>query len=70
VIERRDLTRRAALVERLGRVAADPSVVLTIRSVHESFEIPEDAAARLLNRLVTAGLLREVPNGLFVSSSR
>lgn len=65
--ERRNLPERAALVQRvITGVLENPSVTLSIETLQAWLDIRVDAAQRILARLVSSGLVREVQKGVFV----
>ena len=65
--ERRDLAIRAALVQRLiNSVIDNPSVTFTVDTMREWLAVPPDAAHRILAKLVSSGLMREVQRGVWV----
>lgn len=60
-MERRDIKRRAAIVQRvINDVVQNPSITLTIGTLQQWLRVPEDAARRILDRLISSGLVREV----------
>jgi hypothetical protein len=64
--ERRNLTVRAAVVQRIiNGVVQNPSVTLTVDTLQAWLNIPMDAAERILNRLASSGLVREVQKGVW-----
>jgi hypothetical protein len=64
--ERRNLTARAAVVRRvINGVVQTPSVTLTVDTLQKWLDIPVDAAARILDRLTSSGLVREVEKGVW-----
>ena len=68
--ERRNLRDRAALVQRLiNSVIDNPSVTFTVDTMHEWLGVPPDAAHRILAKLVSSGLLREVQRGVWVRNA-
>ena len=64
--ERRDLSVRAAVVKRvINGVVQNPSVTLTVDTLQTWLNIPTDAAQRILDRLASSGLVREVQKGVW-----
>jgi Fic family protein len=64
--ERRNRTNRAAVFERiLSDVVDNPAASFTFRSFQELLGVPEAAARRILETLVTAGLMAEVERGVW-----
>lgn len=64
--ERRNIAARAAVVQRvINGVVQNPSVTLTVDSLQAWLGIPTDAAARILERLASSGLVREVQKGVW-----
>jgi hypothetical protein len=65
--ERRNLGERGAKVQRLVQgVIQNPSVTLSVDTLCEWLSVPADAADRILNRLISSGLVRELNRGVFV----
>jgi hypothetical protein len=64
--ERRDISTRAAVVQRvINGVVQNPSVTLTVDTLQAWLDIPVDAAQRILQRLASSGLVREVQKGVW-----
>jgi hypothetical protein len=64
--ERRDIGTRAAVVQRvINGVVQNPSVTLTVDTLQAWLGIPMDAAQRILQRLASSGLVREVQKGVW-----
>ena len=64
--ERRNLTLRAAVVQRIiNGVVQNPSVTLTVDTMQKWLDIPMDAAERILDRLASSGLVHEVQKGVW-----
>ena len=65
--ERRNLRERAALLQALiSNVVENPSVTLTVDTLQMWVNLPRDAAARILSRLASSGLMCEIKKGVFV----
>ena len=65
-VERRNLTSRAAIVRRvIEGVVQSPSVPLTVNRLQQWLGVPVDAAHRILGRLASSGLVREVRQGVW-----
>jgi predicted transcriptional regulator len=68
--EIRDVRHRAAIVQRvIEGVVQNPSVTLTVNTLQQWLGIPVDAAQRILDRLVSSGLVREVQRGVWARGS-
>ena len=64
--ERRDIKQRAAIVQHIIEgVVQNPSVTLTVNSMQAWLGVPLDAAQRILSRLASSGLVREVQRGVW-----
>ena len=64
--ERRNIGARAAVVQRvINGVVQNPSVTLTAGTLQRWLNIPADAAERILGRLASSGLVREVERGVW-----
>lgn len=64
--ERRNISARAAVVQRvINGVVQNPSVTLTVDTLQAWLDIPVDAAQRILGRLASSGLVREVQKGVW-----
>jgi hypothetical protein len=64
--ERRNIAARAAVVQRvINGVVQNPSVTLTVEILQKWLNIPMDAAERILARLASSGLVREVQKGVW-----
>lgn len=64
--ERRNISARAAVIQRvLNGVVQNPSVTLTADTLQQWLNIPLDAAERILERLASSGLVREVQKGVW-----
>jgi DNA-binding GntR family transcriptional regulator len=64
--ERRNINSRAAIVQRvIDGVVLNPSVTLTVNSLQSWLGVPLDAAQRILQRLASSGLVREVQRGVW-----
>jgi hypothetical protein len=67
--ERRNLYERSAKLQRALNVVLDnPSVTLRVETLGAWLNVRLDAAQRILSRMVSAGLLREVQHGVFVGA--
>ena len=68
--ERRDIKSRAAIVQRvIEGVVQNPSVTLTVNSLQSWLGVPFEAAQRILSRLASSGLVREVQRGVWTRGS-
>ena len=64
--ERRDIQHRATIVQRvIYGIVQNPSVTLTVNSLQTWLDVPFDAAQRILQRLASSGLVREVQRGVW-----
>jgi len=65
--ERRNIRRRAALVQRLvNDVIRHPGLILRAETLQKCFNVPADAAQRILHRLAASGVIRTIGNGLWI----
>jgi hypothetical protein len=65
--ERRNLRERAAVVRRIiNDVINNPSVTLSVETLQVWLGVPVDAARRILARLASSGVVREIQTGVFV----
>jgi DNA-binding GntR family transcriptional regulator len=65
--ERRNVRERTARVQRLiTAVITNPSVTLTVDTLQAWLGVRMDAAQRILARLASSGLVRELNKGVFV----
>lgn len=68
--ERRDIQHRAAIVQRvIEGIVQNPSVTLTVNSLQAWLDVPFEAAQRILQRLASSGLVREVQRGVWARGS-
>ena len=68
--ERRNIKHRAATVQRvIEGVVHNPSVTLTVNTVQQWLNVPTEAAERILHRLASSGLVKEVQSGTWVRGS-
>ena len=68
--ERRNIKTRAALVQRvIDGIIQNPSVTLTVSSLQTWLDVPVEAAQRILARLSSSGLMREVQKGVWARGS-
>jgi len=64
--ERRDISGRAVVVQRvIDGIVQNPSVTLTVATLQEWLGVAGDAAERILARLASSGLVREVHKGVW-----
>jgi DNA-binding IscR family transcriptional regulator len=65
-VERRNIARRAELVRWVvNEIVQNPGVQLSVSMLAEWLHVPADVAERILDRLVDAGLVREVRHGVW-----
>ena len=70
VAERRNIKGRAAVVQRvIDGIVQNPSVTLTVTTLQQWLGVPLDAAQRILDRLASSGLVREVQKGVWARGS-
>ena len=68
--ERRNISARAAVIQRvINGVVQNPSVTLTSTTLQQWLDVPLDAAERILDRLASSGLVREVEKGVWARGS-
>jgi hypothetical protein len=68
--ERRNIKHRAAIVQRvIDGIVQNPSVTLTVNTMQQWLGVPMEAAERILNRLASSGLVKEVQTGTWVRGS-
>ena len=66
VEERRNIPARAAVVQRvINGIVQNPSVTLTVDTLQAWLDVPLEAADRILQRLASSGLVREVQKGVW-----
>ena len=64
--ERRNISNRAAVVKRvIDGIVQNPSVTLTVNTLQQWLGVPLEAAQRILGRLASSGLVREVQIGVW-----
>jgi predicted AAA+ superfamily ATPase len=65
--ERRNQARRAEVLRKIiSNVSQNPSVTLSVDTLRDWLQVPVDAAERILTRLASSGLVREVKRGVWV----
>ncbi len=68
--ERRNMKARGAVVKRvIDSVLQNPSVTLSVDTLQQWLGVPFDAAERILARLASSGLVREVQRGVWARGS-
>jgi hypothetical protein len=68
--ERRNINSRAAVVQRvIDGIVQNPSVTLSVNTLQTWLGVPIDAAQRILDRLASSGLVREVQKGVWARGS-
>jgi predicted transcriptional regulator len=68
--ERRNIRHRAAIVQRvIEGIVQNPSVTLTVTTMQQWLNVPREAAERILLRLASSGLVKEVQTGTWVRGS-
>lgn len=69
-MDRRDTTRRAELVRTIvSSVVRNPHAVVTLDSLQEELHVPPTVARRIVERLVSSGLVREVREGVWARTA-
>ena len=69
-VERRNIKNRAAVVQRvIDGIVQNPSVTLSVNTLQTWLGVPVDAAQRILDRLASSGLVREVQKGVWARGS-
>lgn len=69
-MDRRDTTRRAELVRSIvSGVVRNPYAVVTSDSLQHWLHVPRTVAERIIDRLVSSGLVREITSGVWARSS-
>jgi hypothetical protein len=64
--ERRNVKQRAAIVQRvIDGIVQNPSVTLSVNTLQTWLGLPIEAAQRILQRLASSGLVREVQKGVW-----
>ena len=67
--DRRNSRERSALVRYvLNRILENPSLTLSVHTLQQWLQLPADVSERILNRLIDAGVLRELNPGVWVPS--
>lgn len=70
-LDRRNHSRRAAIARGVvDLIVQKPQTVVTIDRLCESFQIPTDAARRILQSLVRAGIVAEIRDGVWMNVKR
>lgn len=65
--ERRNIRQRAAVLQSVvSSVVENPSVTLSVETLQTWLNVPRDAASRMLSKLASSGLVREIKRGVFV----
>ena len=65
-MERRDISRRADLVRWVvNEIVQNPGIQVTTATLAQWLQISVDAAQRIVDHLVEAGVLREVSSGVW-----
>jgi hypothetical protein len=70
VQDRRNNQLRSAIVSSIiNRIVQNPSVTLSVDTLQQWAGLPGDAADRILKRLASSGLVREVNRGVWARGS-
>jgi hypothetical protein len=65
-VERRNIKERAAVVRQvINSIVQNPSVTLSVATLQAWLGVPIEAAERILDRLASSGLIREVQRGVW-----
>ena len=68
--ERRNIAERAAVVRQvINSIVQNPSVTLSVNTLQAWLGVPVEAAQRILQRLVSSGLIREVQRGVWARAT-
>jgi DNA-binding IclR family transcriptional regulator len=68
--ERRNIGHRGAILKRVVEgIIQNPSITLTVTTMHQWLGVPMEAAERILHRLASSGLVKEVQSGTWVRGS-
>jgi ribosomal protein S25 len=68
-MDRRNTSRRAELVRSIvSGVVQNPYAVITLESLQQWLHIPGTVAERILHRLASSGLIREISRGVWARS--
>ena len=68
-MDRRDISRRAELVRSVvSGIVQNPYAVITRDSLQQWLHVPGTVAQRLLDRLASSGLIREISTGVWARS--
>jgi predicted transcriptional regulator len=68
--ERRNIAERAAVVRQvINSIVQNPSVTLSVNTLQTWLGVPMEAAQRILQRLVSSGLIREVQRGVWARAT-
>jgi hypothetical protein len=68
--ERRNIAERAAIVRQvINSIVQNPSVTLSVSTLQSWLGVPVEAADRILKRLASSGLIREVQRGVWARGS-
>ena len=69
--ERRNLARRGALVKLvITEITQKPGLILTVSTMQQWLDVPQEAAERILNRLASSGLVKEIQKGVWARDDR
>lgn len=69
-VERRNIKVRAAVVRQvINSVIQNPSVTLSVATLQSWLGVPLEAAERILDRLASSGLIREVQRGVWARAT-
>ena len=68
--ERRNIAERSAVVRQvINSIVQNPSVTLSVNTLQAWLGVPMEAAQRILQRLVSSGLIREVQRGVWARAT-
>jgi hypothetical protein len=69
-VERRNIAERAAVVRQvINSIVQNPSVTLSVSTLQAWLGVPFEAAERILGRLASSGLIREVQRGVWARAN-
>ena len=65
--ERRNIRERSSVTWRLiNGIMENPSLTLTVHTLQAWLQVPHSAAERILDNLVSSGVVREIQHGVWV----
>lgn len=65
-MERREAGRRAEVVRAVvERIVQNPESTVTLDGLQDALHVPPEAATRIIQRLISAGVVKEVTSGVW-----